>query len=114
MSANLWAHCPRCGRGRFVRHGRPLGMCFDCIYLKVNDGPDTELTGGRWVREGLVSHWVEDRCHCGAVVAGQSCETCIRWAEKDARLHAEAAQSWANRHVIWDVLALRNEREKAA
>lgn len=77
--------------------------------------PDDGLTGGRWApRAGGIQVWVPDPvCHCGAPLIGPSCDTCLTWAVKNAREFEWTQQREANRGLVFDILALRQDRRAA-
>lgn len=108
---DYYSPCKRCG---IIRAGdKPAAeLCRDCVRFTVPSLDDDAAPRGHWKR-GVVRTWVSHECpDCGGLLLpGTRCDTCLTWAVKNARDAEWARMSWANRHVIWDVLALRNERE---
>lgn len=77
--------CTRCGRARQVKTDRPINdECHDCKYLVLVE-PEP-LTGGEFVRRGLVWHFQIYTCPCGEPIdsALGTCDECVEWAERDA------------------------------
>lgn len=109
------AICARCGRTRTVNSARTNSLCRDCSSLKIRTRDADALTGGSWKpnRAGIRVWVPTPSCHCGAPLVGISCDTCLRWAEKNAQEFEWAQQREANRGLVWDVLAMREQRRAA-
>lgn len=111
--------CIRCGRQRQINKGRPVRpLCWDCRDLDDTEISEVELAGGRWVVNGLVSRWVPDPVPASCEGCGGpdlvGCETCLVWAENNARQHADAQLSLSRRHLVWHALEHQKQLEGAA
>ncbi len=77
--------CTRCGRKRQVKNDRAINdECHDCKHLPVIE-PEP-LTGGEFVRRGLVWRFEIYTCPCGEPIDSPlgTCDRGVAWAERDS------------------------------